>query len=184
MHRTHDPGTTNRMEGAHTANKLFVPEPTTRYNAGIQYSGLIHRCCTSLDLEAAFKEIKISQNIEKEVCTQCQAEFCRCPAFMPRMPCSSVSSTPTNISDEQIPKLVPNKPLQELHIPVQSTSDEEADREVAAICRASEYYRVRSHVCRRCQYFMYNILDDIGEITQQKRPRYKSPSVQGPPVEH
>ena len=36
----------------------------------------------------------------------------------------------------------------------------------------------------RCQYFMYNALDDIGEIIQQKRPRKKSPSVQGPPVEH
>ena len=65
--------------------------------------------------------------------------------FTPRMPCSSVSSTPTNISDEQISELVPNKPLQELHIPMKSPSDEEADREVAAICRAPEYYRVRSH---------------------------------------
>ena len=184
MHRTHDPGTTNRMEGTHAANKLFVPEPTARYNAGIQYSRLIHRHCASLDLEAAFKEIKISQNIEKEVCTQCQAEFCRCPAFTPGMPCSSVSSMPTNISDEQIPELVANKPLQVLHIPVQSPSDEEADREVAAICRAPEYYQVRSHVRRRCQYFMYNALDDIGEMTQQKRPHKKSPSVQGPPVEH
>ena len=181
---THDPRTTNRTEGAHTANKLFVPEPTARYNAGIQYSRLIYGRCTSLDLEAAFKEIKISQNIEKEVCTQCQAEFCRCPAFMPGTPCSSVSSTPTNISDEQIPELVPNKPLQEVHIPVQSPSDEEADQEVAAICRAPEYYRVRSHVRRRHQYFMYNALDDIGEIIQQKRPRKKSRSVQEPPVEH
>ena len=91
---------------------------------------------------------------------------------------------PTNISDKQIPELVPNKLLQETHIPVQSPSDEGADREVATICRAPEYYWVRSHVCRRCQYFMYNTLDDIGEITQQKRPRRKSPSVQGHPVEH
>ena len=92
------------IQKAHpAANKLFVPEPTARYNTGIQYSRLIHRHCTSLDLEATFKEIKISQNIEKELCTQCQAEFCRCPAFTPGMPCSSVSSTPTNISDEQIP---------------------------------------------------------------------------------
>ena len=132
-----------------------------------------------------FKEIKISQNVEKEVCTQCQAEFCRCPAFTPGTPCSSVSSTPTNISDEQIPELVANKPLQVLHIPVQSPSNEEADREVAAIWQSHlKYYRVRSHVRRRRQYFMYNALDDIGEITQQKQPRKKSPSVQGPPVEH
>ena len=127
MHRTHNLGTTNHTEGAHAANKLFMPEPTARYNAGIQYSRLIHRRCASLDLEIAFKEIKISQNIEKEVCAQCQAKICRCPAFTPGMPYSSVSSTPTNISDEQIPNLVLNNPLQELHTPVQSPLDEEAD---------------------------------------------------------
>ena len=149
MHRTHDPGTTNRTEGALTANKLFVPEPTAKFNTGIQYNRLIHRCCTSLDSETTFKEIKISQNIKKEVCKQCQAEFCRCPAFTPGMPCSSVSSTRTNISDEQIPELVASKPVQQLHLPVHSSSDEEADREVAAICKAPEYYRVRSHLCRR-----------------------------------
>ena len=38
----------------------------------------------------------------------------------------------------------------------------EADREVAAICRAPEYYWVRSQVRRQPQYFMYNALDDIG----------------------
>ena len=168
MHCTHNLGTTNHTEGTHAANKLFMPEPTARYNAGIQYSRLIHRCCTSLDLETTFKEIKISQNIEKEVCAQCQAEICRCPAFMSGMPCSSVSSTPTNISDKQIPNLVLNNLLQELHPPVQSPSDEEVDREVAAICKAPEYYRVRSHVRRRHHYFMYNALDDIGETTQQK----------------
>ena len=121
-----------------------MPEPTIKYNAGIQYNRLIHRCCASLDLEIAFKEIKISQNIEKEVCKQCQVEFCRCPAFTPGMPCSSVSSMPTSTSDEQIPELVANKPVQQLHIPVQTPSDEEADREVAAICRPSEYYRCSS----------------------------------------
>ena len=169
MHRIHDPGTTNHTEGAPAANKLFVPEPTTKYNAGIQYSRFKYRCCTSLDLETAFKEIKISPNIEKEVCKQCQAEFCRCPTFMPGMPCSSVSSMPVSTSDEQIPELVPDKPDQQLHLPVQSSCDEEADREVAAICRAPEYYRVRSHLRRRHHYYMYNALDDIGEITQYKR---------------
>ena len=139
MHRTHDPGTTNHTEGALAANKLFMPESTARYNAGIHYSRLIHRRCASLDLETAFKEIKISQNIEKEVCKHCQAEFCRCPAFTPGTPSSSLSSMPTNISDEQIPDLVANKPLQQLHLPMQSPSDEEADREVAAICKAPEY---------------------------------------------
>ena len=76
MHRTHNPATTNRMEGSPAANKLFMPEPTVKYNAGIQYNRLIHRHCASLDLEITFKEIKISQDIEKQVCKQCQAEFC------------------------------------------------------------------------------------------------------------
>ena len=183
MHRTHDPGTTNHTEGAPAANKLFVPEPTVKYYAGIQYNRLIHRRCASLDL-VAFKEIKISQNIEKQVCKQCQAEFCQCPAFTPGTPCSSVSSTPTSTSDEQIPELLANKPVQQLYIPVQTPSDKEADREVAVICRPSEYCRVRSHLRRRHHYFMYNALDDIGEITQFKRRRNNSPSVQGPPVEH
>ena len=71
MHHTHDPGTTNRMDSAPGANKLFMPEPTANYNAGIQYSRLLHRRCASLDLETTFKEIKISQKIEKEVCAQC-----------------------------------------------------------------------------------------------------------------
>ena len=169
MHRTHDLGTINRMEGAPAANKLFVPEPTVKYNTGIQYNRLIHRRCASLDLEIVFKEIKISQSIERQVCKQCKAEFCRCPAFTPGMPCSSASSTPTSTSDEQIPELVANKPVQQLHTPVQTPSDEEADREVAAICRPSEYYLVRSHLRRRPHYLMYNALDDIGEITQYKR---------------
>ena len=168
MHRTQDPGTTNLTDSAQGANRLFMPEPTKNYNAGIQYSRLLHRHCASLDLEATFKEIKISQNIEKEVCAQCRTETCRCPAFTPGTPCSSTSSTPTNISDEQIPDLVEDKPLQLLHPPVQSPSDEEANREVAAICRAPEYYRVRSHVHHRCHYYMYNALDDIRETKKQK----------------
>ena len=118
------------------------------------------------------------------MCKQCKAEFCKCPAFTPGTPCSSVSSMPTSISDEQIPELVTDKPLQQLHLPVQTPSDEEVDREVEAICRPSEYYRVRSHLRRRRHYFMYNALDDIGETTQYKRQRNNSPSLQGPPVEH
>ena len=169
MHRIYDPGTINHTEGTPAANKLFVPELTTKYNAGIQYSRFKYRSCASLDLETAFKEIRISQNIEKEVCKKCKAEFCRCPAFTPGTPCSSVSSTPVSTSDEQIPELVPEKPNQQLHLPVQSSSDKEADREVAAIYRVPEYYRVRSHLHCRHQYYMYNALDDIGEIPQYKR---------------
>ena len=74
--------------------------------------------------------------------------------------------------------------MQQFHLHVQTPSDEEADREVAAICRSSEQYRVRLHLRHRRRYLMYNALDDIGEITQYKRPPNNSPSVQGPPVEH
>ena len=144
MHRTPDPGTINHMEGAPAANKRFMPEPTTKYNAGIHYNRLIERRCASVDLEATFKEIKISRDIEKQVCKECKAEFCRCPAFTPGMPLSLVSSTPTSISDEQLPELLADKSLQQLHLLLNTPSDEEADREVEAICAPSEYYRCSS----------------------------------------
>ena len=118
------------------------------------------------------------------MCEQCRAETCRYPAFTPGMPCTSASSMPTNISYEQIPDLVADKLLQTLHPPTQSPSDKEADREVTVICRAPEYYRVRSHVRCRRRYFMYNALDAFGEETQQKQLRHNSSSVQEPPVEH
>ena len=184
MHRTPDPGTISHTEGAPAANKHFMLEPTVKYSAGPLYNRLIERHCASLDLEAAFKEIKISRDIEKHVCKECKAEFCRCPAFTPGTPCTSVSSMLTSISDEQIPELVADKSLPQLQLPPKTSSDEEADREVEVICAPSEYYQVRSHLHRRHRYFMYNALDDIGEITQYKRPRNNSPSVQGPPVKH
>ena len=105
---------------------------------------------------------------------------------MPGMPCSSTSSTPTNISSdhEDIPELVENKLLHVLYPPVQSPSDEEVDREVAAICRAPVYYRVRSQLTRRRQYYMYNALDSIEETSREKWRRENSPHVQGPIVKH
>ena len=184
MHRTPDPGTISHMEGAPAANKRFVPEPTAKYNAGIHYNRLIERCCASLDLEATFKQIKISRDIVKQVCKECNAEFCRCPAFTPGTACTSALSTPTSISDKQIPELVADKSLQQLQLPLKTSSDEEADREVEAICAPSEDDQVRSHLRHRRHYFMYNALDDIGEITQYKRPRNSSPSVQGSPDKH
>ena len=123
MHCTQDPGTISLMDGAQGANKLSVPEHTTSCHAGTQYSRLLHRHCASLDLEAVFKQIKISQDIKPELCTECQTEKCRYPAFTPGMPCSSASSTPTNISSD----LVDNKLLHVLYPPVQSLSDKEAD---------------------------------------------------------
>ena len=161
-----------------------MPEHTIKYSAGTHYNRLIERRCASLDFEAVFKQINISRDIVKQVCKDCNAEFCRCPAFTPGTPCTSVSSTPTSISDKQIPELVADKPLQQLHLPLKTSSDEEVDREVEAICAPREHYQVRCHLRRRCRYLMYNALDDIGEITQYKRPRNNSPSVQVPPDEH
>ena len=93
---------------------------------------------------------------------------------------------PTNISSdhEDIPDLVENKLLHVLYPPVQSPSDEEADREVAAICRAPVYYRVRSQLTHRCRYYMYQALDSIKETSREKWRCANSPRVQGPPVEH
>ena len=151
MHHTQDPGKISLSDGTQGANRLSVPEHTTSGNAGTQYCRLLHRHCTSLDLEATFKQIKISQNIQPELCTECQTEKCRCPAFMPGMPCSSASSTPTNTSSDHkdIPDLVENKTLHVLDPPVHSLSDEEAYREVAALCRALVHYRVRSQLTHR-----------------------------------
>ena len=62
-----------------------MPEPTEKFNADTHYNRLIHMMIgASLDLELAFKEIKISQNIERQVCKQCKAEFCRCPGIYTR----------------------------------------------------------------------------------------------------
>ena len=93
---------------------------------------------------------------------------------------------PTNTSSDQedIPDLVENKTLHVLYPPMQSPSNEEANREVAAICRAPVYYRVRSQLSRRHRYYMYNVLDSIEETSREKRQHENSPRVQGPPVEH
>ena len=70
MYHTQDPGTISLTDGTQGANRLSVPERTENYNAGTRYSRLLCRCSAGLDLEAAFKEIKISQNIKIEVCAQ------------------------------------------------------------------------------------------------------------------
>ena len=186
MHHTQDPGKVSLMDGAQGANRLSMPEHVRSGNAGTQYHRLLHRHCTSLNLETAFKQIKISQNIQLELCTECRTDKCRCPAFMPGMPCSSASSMPTDTSSDHkdIPDLVENTLLHVLYPPMQSPSDEGADREVAAICRAPVYYWVRSQLTRRHRYYMYNALDSIEETSREKRWRENSPHVQGPPVEH
>ena len=155
-------------------------------NASTKYHGLLHRCCASLDLETAFKQIKISQDIQPDLCKECQTEKCRCPAFMPGTPCSSASSTPmqTNSDQEDILELVDDKQVHVLYPPKQMPSDEEADREVATICQAPVYYQVRSQLMHRWRYYMYNTLDLIEETCREKRRCEYSPRVQGPPVEY
>ena len=143
---------------------------TTSGNADIKYHRLLHRLSASLDLETKFKRITISRDQKPDSCESCKKEKCKCPAFTPGMPCSSASSMPTNNSDEEkeIPELVENTKLKALYPPVQSPSDEEADREVAAICRAPVYYRVRSQTTRRHHNYMYNALDSF-ETGREKR---------------
>ena len=136
MHRTQDPGKVSPMDSTQGVNRLSVQEHIASGNAGTKYHRILHRRCTSLDLETAFKQIKISQDIQPDLCKDCQTEKCRCPAFMPGTPCSSASSMPTqtNSDQEDIPELVDEKQVHILYPPNQMPSDEEADREVAAIC--------------------------------------------------
>ena len=75
MHHTHDPGTTNCTEGTHAVNRCFVPEPTARYNADIQYSRLIHRRCASLDLETPLKKLKYLKTLKKKYVTSAKLRF-------------------------------------------------------------------------------------------------------------
>ena len=100
MHLSKDPGKVSLTDGTQGVNRLSEPEHITSGNASTRYPTLLHRCCASLNLETAFKQIKITQDIQPELCTECQIDKCRCPAFKPGMPCSSASSTPTNISSD------------------------------------------------------------------------------------
>ena len=186
MRHIQDHGKDNLTDDEQGANKLSRQERTVSGSAITRYRRLLHKRCASLDLETAFKNIKISQDIKPDLCQECRTEKCICPAFMPGILYSSASSTPTNINidDEEIPELVENTLPQVLYPPVQSPSDEEADREVTAICSAPVYYRVKSHITCRCRYYMYNVLDIIEETSRDKRRCENSPHVQEPPVEH
>ena len=84
MHRTPGPGTINHMGGALEVNRRFVPEPTVKCSVGTRYNRLIERRGAILDLEAAFKQIQISQNIEKQLCKECNAEFLPMPSIYAR----------------------------------------------------------------------------------------------------
>ena len=176
----------SHMADAPEVKKHSGPMPTTNGSTIMTYRKLIHRRSASLDLEAAFKHITISHEIKPDVCQDCNTAKCQCPAFTPEMPCSSASSTSTKHStkDEHIPELVDNSSLQVLYPPIQSPSDKEADREVAAICSAPVYYQVKSRNTRRHQYSTYDSFNFIDKNVRGKRRHYTSSHVQGHPVEH
>ena len=75
MHRIPGHGTVSHTECALEVNRRFVPEPTVKCSVGTWYNRLIERRGVSLDLETTFKQIQISQNIEKQLCKECNAEF-------------------------------------------------------------------------------------------------------------
>ena len=179
-------GRISHTAGEPEVSKCSMPAPTESGSAVMTYHRLLHRRSASLDLETAFKCIKISHELKPDLCQNCKNDKCQCPAFMPETPCSSASSTPTKPStdEEDIPDLVDNIPLQVLYPPMQSPSDEEADWEVAAICSAPVYCQVRSHHTQRHQYYTYDSLDFIEEEHRGKRRHYTSSRVQGYPVEH
>ena len=123
-----DCGKDSPMDGKQGVNKPSGQEHIASGNAVTRYCRLLHRHCASLDLETAFKQIKISF-IQPDLCQKCCTDKCKCPAFTLGMPCSSVSSKNTNINSdhEDIPELVGNTLPHVLYPPVQSPSNEEAD---------------------------------------------------------
>ena len=186
MCHTRDCGKDSPTDAAPGANKPSGPEHTANGNANTKNHRLICQHCASLDLETVFKRITISQDITLYICKECGNKKCKCPAFMPGMLCSSASSMPTdiNIDNEEIPELVEDTPPQVLYPPVQSPSDEQANRKVAAICNMPVYYWVKSQITRRRRYYMYNTLDSIEETGRVKQRHADSPQVLRPPVEH
>ena len=160
-------------------------ELTINGNVDTNYRKLLCRSA-SLDLETAFKRIKISQTVKPELCSDCQKQKCQCPAFTPETPCSSASSTPIKVDSDKddIPELIPETTVQRLYPPVLSPSDEEADREVAEICKAPIYYQLRSRHTKRHRYYTYDALDYIAEQHITKRQCYSPSQLQGHYTEH
>ena len=93
---------------------------------------------------------------------------------------------PTNLDDD-IPELVPNIDTEDttriLYPLDQSPSNEEADREVAVICKAPVFYRMtqKGRGRRSRRYYFYSPLDNIEESRQGKRKRDDSPPPRGFP---
>ena len=92
--------------------------------------------------------------------------------------------TKPDSDQDSLPELVADNSLQVLYPPVQSPSDEEANCEVATICRAPIYYRQRSQVTHGRHYYMYNALGSIEETSRSKRRCAHSPLVRGLTAEY
>ena len=118
--------------------------------------------------------VTLSSDITPDVCRVCQCDICQYPAFDQGTLCSSASSMPMrNNLDDDIPELVPKIDTKDttniLYPSDQSPSDEEADREVAAICKAPVFYRMTQKGRRRHRYYFYSPLDNIEESRRGKR---------------
>ena len=113
---------TNPMAEEREARKRSTREHIANGNADTNYHRLLRRSA-SLDLETAFKWIKISKKVKPELCSDCQKQKCQCPAFTPEMPFSSALSMPTKVDSDQddIPELVPEIPLQQQYVRLLST---------------------------------------------------------------
>ena len=91
---------------------------------------------------------------------------------------------PCDSEDEDILELVPNiSGTHVLYPPQLSPSDEEADQEVAQICKAPVYYQLQSLTSCHHRYYMYNCLDSIDEKIQ-KRCHTSSPEEVARLMEH
>ena len=110
-------------------------------------------------------------------CKNCALRPWRCPAFTSGMPCSSPlsMSPPCYSEDKDILELVPNVSGTHILYPPQlSSSEEEADQEVAQICKTPVYYHLPSLTSHHHQYYIYNCLDrsNIDEQIHERRHRF------------
>lgn len=168
MNQDQGPGTISRMGEERGARKCYEHEliksgwsTTSRTGNFIESTHL-----QSLDLASAFHKITIKDAKHKveQKCKHCGLVQCKCPAFTRATLCSLPLSTPphSDTDKDNIPELVLNTSGAHILYPPQlSPSDEEADKEVAQICKAPVYYRLWSLTSHRCRYYTYNSLDTI-----------------------
>ena len=170
MNQTHAHGIITHTDATWGVKKPYALKPTESGQSVISITDKLtdHTHLQSLDLAVAFHKITIKDTKQTvpQKCQHCTWNPCRCPAFTCGMPCSSPSSmhTASDENEEDIPELVLNvSEIHTLYPPQLSPSDEEADKEVAQMCQAPVYYRVKSLTSRHHCYYTYHILDKIDE---------------------